>query len=140
MTKQNTRKSYSELMKLETFEERYDYLKIGDNVGNETFGYDRILNQKLYTSPEWRKVRDSIIIRDNGCDLGCEDRNIGDKILIHHLNPITKEDILERSPELFDPENLICTSKRTHDAIHFGSIEVCHQEPVERSPGDTKLW
>lgn len=136
----NEKKSYSELMKLKTFDERYDYLKIGDKVGEDTFGYDRYLNQALYTSPEWRKVRNEIIIRDNGCDLACEDRNIGSMILIHHLNPITKQNILDRSPELFDPENLICVSKKTHDAIHFGSKEVCHQDPIERKPGDTKIW
>lgn len=140
MTKSNDRKSYKELSKLKTFQERYDYLKLGDRVGEETFGYDRYLNQALYTSAEWRKVRDQVIIRDNGCDLGAEDRNIGEKILIHHLNPITKQDILERSPVLFDLDNLVCTSKRTHDAIHFGSEEVCYQEPTERTPGDTKLW
>lgn len=140
MKKNTNKKSFAEMSELKTFEERYEYLKIGDKVGEETFGYDRYLNQVLYTSPEWRKVRDAVIVRDNGCDLGCSDRTIGEKILIHHLNPITKQDILDRNPCLFDMDNLVSTCKRTHDAIHYGSIEVCHQDPKERTPGDTKLW
>lgn len=140
MTKVTNKKSYSELKNLKTFEEKYEYLKLGDKVGDETFGHDRWLNQVFYTSDAWRKVRDEVIIRDNGCDLGAEDRPIGGKVLVHHINTITKEDIINRSPALLDPDNLICTSKRTHDAIHFGSEEVLLQNPIERKPGDTKLW
>lgn len=140
MSKTNTRRSYSELSKLESYEDRYEYLKIGDKVGEETFGYDRYLNQTLYTSPEWKNFRHKIIVRDNGNDMGVDGYPIGNKVYIHHLNPITKQDILERNPCLFDEENVVCVCKRTHDAIHFGSQELIKKNPVVRSPGDTKLW
>lgn len=136
----NTRRSYSELSKLESYEDRYEYLKIGDRVGEETFGYDRYLNQALYSSPEWKSFRHKIIVRDNGNDMGVDGYPIGEKVYIHHLNPITKQDILERNPCLFDEENVVCVCKRTHDAIHFGSQELIKKNPVVRSPGDTKLW
>ena len=119
-------KSYSEMKKLKTHEERYEYLKLSGKVASETFGYDRYLNQALYNSPEWKSVRNKVILRDNGCDLGLEGFEIGGKVLIHHLNPITKEDI-------------ISTCKRTHDAIHYGSEDSYH-EPVERKPNDTCPW
>lgn len=140
MSKTNTRRSYSELSKLESYEDRYEYLKIGDKVGEETFGYDRYLNQTLYASPEWKNFRHKIIVRDNGNDMGVDGYPIGNKVYIHHLNPITKQDILERNPCLFDEENVVCVCKRTHDAIHFGSQELIKKNPVVRSPGDTKLW
>lgn len=139
MTTTNT-KSYSELIKLETFEERFEYLKLNCRVGESTFGYDRYLNQIFYSTPEWKAARNLVIIRDNGCDLGIDDRIIGGRIFIHHINPITKEDILNRHPKLFDPENLICVSKLTHDAIHYGDENLLIKAPIERSKNDTCPW
>ena len=140
MSQTNIR-TYSELMKLPTFEERYEYLKIGGAVGEETFGFDRYLNQVFYKSEEWKSVRNYVITRDKGCDLGVEDREIvGDRILVHHMNPITKEDILKRSDILLNPEYLITTVKNTHDAIHYGDSELLYQEPVERFKNDTCPW
>ena len=136
------RKSYKELSKLKTFEERFEYLKLGDNnVGDDTFGSHRYLNQTLYKSPEWKRVRDEVIIRDFGRNLGLEGEEIGEgsKILIHHLNPITQEDIVNSNPCVFDPDNLICTDHSTHNAIHYGSITTVNRY-VERQPGDTRLW
>lgn len=133
-------KSYSELIKLETFEERFKYLKLNGRVGESTFGYDRYLNQTFYLTPEWKATRNLVIIRDDGCDLGIDDRVIGGRIFIHHINPITKEDILNRHPKLFDPENLICTSKLTHDAIHYGDENLLIKAPIERSKNDTCPW
>lgn len=133
-------KSYSELIKLETFEERFEYLKLNGRVGESTFGYDRYLNQLFYTTAEWKAARNLVIIRDNGCDLGIDDRIIGGRIFIHHINPITKEDILNRHPKLFDPENLICVSKLTHDAIHYGDENLLIKAPIERSKNDTCPW
>lgn len=136
-----TIRTYTELMKLPTFEERYEYLKIGGKVGEETFGFDRYLNQLFYTSDEWRSLRNDIIIRDNGCDLGMPDREIrGSNIIIHHMNPITKEDILNRSEFLLDPEYLICTYKPTHDAIHYGCEDLLPKGPIERTKNDTCPW
>ena len=133
--------SYSELVTLPTFEERYRYLKQSGIVAEETFGSHRYLNQAYYTSPDWRRARNHVIIRDNGCDLGMEGYEIHDRIYVHHINPITEEDILDRSPALFDPENLICVSFNTHQAIHYGDESLL---PIisftERTPGDTKLW
>lgn len=140
MSQMNIR-TYSELMKLPTFEERYEYLKLGGAVGEETFGFDRYLNQVFYKSEEWKSVRNYVITRDKGCDLGVEDREIvGDRILVHHMNPITKEDILKRSDILLNPEYLITTVKNTHDAIHYGDSELLYQEPVERFKNDTCPW
>lgn len=134
-------KSYSEALQFSTFLERYRYLRLNDHaIGEETFGWDRYLNQTLYRSSEWRRLRDQIIIRDQGCDLAHTDFPIGGKILIHHINPITKRDILDRNPMIFDPENLICVSHITHEAIHYGSENLLYKDPVERKPGDTKLW
>ena len=135
-------KTYSELIQLETFEERYEYLRLGGRVGEETFGFDRYLNQKLYKDQEWLSVRDDIIIRDNGCDLGMPGHEIpeGVRILVHHINPITKQDILDRHPKLFDPENLISTIKNTHDAIHYGDESLLITAPIERSKNDTCPW
>lgn len=133
-------RTYSELITLPTFEARYEYLKLHGEVGKETFGFDRYLNQAFYKYPEWRKARDRVIIRDNGCDLGIEGREIRGKILIHHMNPITKEDILNRSEYLLNPEYLICTIKRTHDAIHYGDESLLAKDPIERKPNDTCPW
>lgn len=133
-------KTYSELITLPTFEERYRYLRLGGKVGEETFGFDRYLNQTFYKSDEWRSVRDYVIIRDGGCDLAMADREIHGKILVHHMNPISVEDILRRSKYLLDPEYLICTIKNTHDAIHYGDESLLILEPIERTKNDTCPW
>lgn len=133
-------KCYSELREIETYKDRFEYLKIKSRVGEETFGYDRYLNQVFYKSPEWRRFRNNIILRDNGCDLGCEGYEINGIFIIHHINPIDKKDILDRSPKLLDPENVITTVDITHKAIHYGDINLLMVEPVERTRGDTCLW
>lgn len=143
MTTKNQKiiRTYSELIKLTTFEERYEYLRLGGKVGEETFGFDRYLNQMFYKTPEWKSTRNKIIIRDCGCDLGMPDREIsGSKILIHHMNPITKEDIINRSDFLLNPEYLICTVKNTHDAIHYGDSELLYKDPIVRFKNDTCPW
>lgn len=138
---QKSIKTYSELVKLNSFEERYKYLKLEGKVGEDTFGFDRYLNQIFYKTDEWKSVRDYVISRDNGCDLGMSDREIKfGKILVHHMNPITKEDILNRSDILLNPEYLITTTKNTHDAIHYGSDDLLYQDPVERYENDTCPW
>ena len=133
-------RSYSELIKLPTFEERYKYLRIGGKVGKETFGYDRYLNQILYTSDEWRSFRNPIITRDNGCDLGCKGFELHSRIIVHHINPITVEDVVNRNPKVFDPDNVICVSHNTHQAIHYGNESMLPLLPVERSRYDTCPW
>jgi len=133
-------RTYTELSRLETFEERYKYLKLSGVVGKSTFGYDRYLNQVLYKSKRWRKVRDIVIVRDNGCDLGVEGYEINDKIIIHHMNPITVEDIEEENEDIFNPEYLISSSDRTHKAIHYSDESLLPQLPIERTPGDTCPW
>lgn len=133
-------RTYSELITLPTFEERFEYLKLGGKVGRETFGFDRYLNQILYKLPEWRSTRDIVIVRDNGCDLGIPGREIYGKILVHHMNPITVEDILNRNPDIFDPEYLISTIKNTHDAIHYSDESLLIKDPIERSKNDTCPW
>lgn len=133
-------KTYSELMSLPTFEERYRYLRIGGKVGEDTFGFDRYLNQIFYKSDEWKEIRNYIIVRDCGCDLGMSDREIFGRIYVHHMNPITKEDILSRSECLLDPEYLICTSDITHKAIHYGDESLLITAPVERRKNDTCPW
>lgn len=142
-----TIRTYSELITLPTFEERFRYLKLGGIVGEETFGFDRWINQQFYTSDEWRSIRDHVILRDTGNNDYCQDLgmpygyNIPNRILIHHMNPIRKEDILYRSKYLLDPEYLICTIKRTHDAIHFGDESILRSHtPVERFANDTRPW
>ena len=133
--------SYSELITLPSFIERYRYLRQAGIVGEETFGGHRYLNQAYYTSQEWKQVRNHVIIRDNGCDLGVEGFDINDKIYIHHINPISERDILNRADCLFDPENLICVSFNTHQAIHYGDESMLPiSYLVERFPGDQKLW
>ena len=133
-------KSYLELIQIPTFQERYEYLKIGGRIGEETFGFDRYLNQTLYRSSEWKRFRRQIIIRDKGCDLGCEGYELYDKILIHHINPITIDDVLKRASCIFDPNNVICTSLNTHNAIHYGDSELLVTEPIERTKNDTCPW
>ena len=139
MTMKNI-KTYSELITIPTFEERFEYLKLGGQVGVETFGFNRYLNQAFYKSDEWLSIRDYIITRDNGCDLGMEGYEIYGRILIHHINPITKDDIIQRSRILLDPENLITTVKRTHDAIHYGDSNLLMKAPIERRKNDTCPW
>lgn len=132
---------YSELIKLPTFEERFEYLKLDGRVGKMTYGSDRIFNQAFYHSKEWRDFRNKVIARDNGCDLGIEDREIVDKLIVHHINPMTIRDLEEGGEELFDMENFICCSHNTHEAIHYGdSSLLVKTEFVERRPGDTILW
>jgi len=133
--------TYDELIKFKTFEERFKYLQINGCCSEETFGGHRLLNQMLYRSPQWQDVRRRVIIRDNGCDLGIEDRPIQTKILIHHLNPITIEQVTHFDPAIFDLNNLICCSHATHNAIHYGSVDkLTPSNPIERKPGDTRLW
>lgn len=133
-------KTYSELVKLKTFKERFDYLKIGGFVGESTFGSHRWANQNFYHSPEWKRIRDIVIIRDMGCDLGIEGREIVQKIYIHHMNPIIMQDLIERSQLLLDPEYMICTSYMTHQAIHYGDESLLVLDPIERRPNDTIPW
>lgn len=139
MTMKNI-KTYSELITIPTFEERFEYLKLDGQVGVETFGFNRYLNQAFYKSDEWLSIRDYVITRDNGCDLGMEGYEIYGRILIHHINPITKDDIIQRSRILLDPENLITTVKRTHDAIHYGDSNLLMRDPIERRKNDTCPW
>ena len=127
-------------MQLRTFEERFEYLKLGGVVGRSTFGYDRYLNQLFYTSGEWRHARRDIIARDNGCDLGIPGRDIPDRIIVHHINPITLEDIESRNPIVLDPNNLICVSHNTSNALHYSSASLLTTLPPTRKKGDTKLW
>lgn len=134
-------KSYSELILLPSFKERFDYLQLKGTVGDSTFGGHRYLNQVLYRDSEWKSVRRGIIIRDNGCDLAHPDHElIFQSAFVHHMNPITVDDILQRDPKVFDPENLITVSFRTHQAIHFGSEDLLSKDPVERKPFDTCPW
>ena len=133
-------RTYSDLITLPTFKERYEYLRLDGIVGEETFGFDRYINQIFYKSKEWLEVRDHVIIRDNGCDLGIEGHEIYNRILIHHMNPIRKEDILNRSDILLNPEYLITTTKRTHDAIHYGDKNILLDTPIERIKNDTCPW
>ena len=137
----NRIRCYSELSKLETFEERYEYLKLGGVVGQDTFGFDRYLNQKFYQNdPEWKRSRRIVIMRDLGCDLGIEDREIHGRIIVHHMNPITKDDLINRTKYLLDPEYLICTLDSTHNAIHYGDEDLLMKGPVERTKNDTCPW
>ena len=133
-------RTYSELVTLPTFLERYRYLQLGGSIGVETFGYDRYLNQILYRTAEWKRFRNKIIVRDNGCDLGCDGYEMFGKILVHHINPITVDDVLNRDPKIFDPDNVISTCLNTHNAIHYGDESLLITEPIERKPNDTCLW
>lgn len=133
-------KSYRNLILLPTILDRFEYLRIKANVGDPTFGFDRFINQDFYQSREWRQVRMKVIARDEGCDLGVPEYPIGGKVIIHHINPITAEDIENASDLLFDMDNLICVSESTHNAIHFGDETLLPAEPIIRMPGDTCPW
>lgn len=133
-------RTYSELIKLPTFEERFRYLQLNGQVGKDTFGFDRYFNQRFYTSYKWRKIRDFVIMRDNGCDLGMEGYEIGGKIIIHHMNPITITDIEKQSDLLLNPEYLISTVHNTHNAIHYSDENLLVTGPIIRTPNDTCPW
>ena len=133
-------RTYSELITLPSFEERYRYLKLDGSVGKETFGFDRYLNQDFYRSKEWKHIRDEIIVRDLGCDLGVRDREIPTRIYIHHMNPISVKDITNTTEFLLNPDYLICTSHSTHNAIHYGDESLLVIAPVERRKNDTCPW
>lgn len=134
------KRTYTELSKLNTFKERFDYLALDGSVGIDTFGHSRYLNQKLYQSPEWLSVKNQVIIRDNGCDLGIEGYGIPKYVTVHHMNPITIEDIVNKNPDILNPEYLISTTRRTHQAIHYGAGHAPELEPIERLPNDTCPW
>ena len=133
-------RSFTELSDLKTFRERYDYLKLSGEVGASTFGYDRYINQAFYRSTQWKHIRDLVIVRDEGCDLAFPDRPIFGKILIHHMNPISVQDLQEGNPDILNPEYLISVTHMTHNAIHYGDESLLDHGIVERKPGDTKLW
>lgn len=131
---------YSELRRLDTFEDRFEYLKLRGGVGEKTFGFERYLNQQFYRSTEWRRTRQIVIARDNGLDLGFEGYEIYDRIIIHHMNPMTIEDVESGSEDILNPEYLITTTHNTHNAIHYGDIGLLPKPLIARAPGDTKLW
>lgn len=133
-------RTYREMIQLKTFEERFEYLKLSGQVGSDTFGSDRYLNQDFYRSAEWKRARQQVIARDLGRDLAIPGRELNSDLQIHHMNPIAPEDILEHSEFLLDPEYLVCVSSATHKAIHYGSMESVIRDPVERRPGDTCPW
>jgi hypothetical protein len=133
-------RSYSELSRIETFEDRFEYLSLLGEVGKATFGFDRWINQQFYRSYEWRQVRDFVIVRDNGCDLGVPGYEIHTQLMVHHMNPVTSEALTHGEDWITDPEYLITTTHRTHNAIHYGDDSLLPRAPVERKPGDTKLW
>lgn len=137
-----TKKSYTELIQISSYEDRFHYLKIGGTIGIATFGSNRYLNQIFYTSPEWKAFRKKIIIRDQGCDMGIGDMEIaGDRVIVHHINPITVDDVLQRSSSLFDPENVITVADNTHKAIHYGDFSLLPPiKPIERAPNDMCPW
>ena len=133
-------RTYSEMIQIPTFEDRYAYLRLGGRVGEETFGFERNLNQSFYRSYEWRKVRREVIARDAGCDLAMPGFQIYNNIIIHHIVPITIEDLEDGTDLILDPNNLVCVSEKTHNAIHFGDKSLLPQTPIERRPGDTCPW
>lgn len=134
-------RTYQHLLTLPTFEERFQYLKLSGKVGKETFGFDRYFNQRFYRSNEWKQIRNFVIARDRGCDLAIFDREIHGRIYVHHMNPINLDDIKDATDFLLNPDYLVCVSKETHDAIHYGDGSMLNPTvPIERSPGDTKLW
>ena len=140
MTTTTNIRTYSELIQLPTLEERFDYLRLDGVVGKDTFGFDRYLNQQFYRSGEWKRIRNQVIVRDNGCDLGIDDYEIHGRILIHHMNPISIEDLQHMSDLLMNPEYLICVSHRTHNAIHYGDERLIVTAPIERTQNDTCPW
>lgn len=140
MVKMPLIKRYSRMIEYDTFEDRYEYLKIGGVVGDSTFGFDRYINQEFYRSREWQSARQFVIVRDEGCDLGMPGYEINGALLVHHINPMTSDDIIHDADWIFDPEFLITTTKTTHNAIHYGDRSLLPQPLVERRPGDTNLW
>lgn len=140
MRMSTTTRSYSELRRLETFEERYHYLALRGTVGRATFGFDRWLNQQFYTGREWRRLRHDIIVRDSGCDLGVEGYDLHERIIIHHMNPLSVDDLVHGDDAALDPEYLISVSHRTHNAIHYGDEKLLLRSLAPRRAGDTKLW
>lgn len=133
-------RSFSEMVQYPTFEERFDYLVLGGQVGYATFGFDRYINQSFYTSYEWKRIREQVIVRDNGCDLGVPGYEIHTGILIHHINPMQVDDIVHGEEWILDPEYLITTTHNTHNAIHYGAKNLLPKTVLERAPDDTKLW
>lgn len=133
-------RTYSELIRIPTFEERFEYLKLNGEVGKSTFGFDRYLNQAFYRSKEWRQLRNEIILRDNACDMAMRDHEIFGQVFIHHLNPIEEQQIVDRDEIILNPDYLVCVSLITHNAIHYGSFDLIDLGYVERKPGDTLLW
>lgn len=134
------RRSYSELIRLNSFEERFEYLKLSAKIGKQTFGFERVFNQQFYGSPDWKNFRRKAIIRDGGFDLGDENHPIFGRIEVHHINPLTLEEILDKSETLMDLDNVICVSPNTHKAIHYGDKSLLPSDPIERSPNDTCPW
>lgn len=133
-------RTYSDLIQLPTYKERFEYLKLLGEVGKDTFGFDRYLNQSFYKSPIWRKIRNEVILRDNGCDLAHPDFPIAGKIIIHHMNPVDTDDIVYQREVLLNPDFLVCVSHITHNAIHYGDMELLPFDPIERKPNDTCPW
>jgi hypothetical protein len=133
-------RTYSELRRLESFEERYAYLRLDGAVGVATFGFDRYLNQSFYRSQDWKSVRDQVIVRDNGCDLGIPGYEIHDALLVHHMNPISADDLKFKENWILDPQYLITTTSRTHNAIHYSDDSILPKTVLARVPGDTRLW
>lgn len=133
-------RTYSELRRIETFEERFEYLALRGHVGRSTFGFDRYLNQRFYTSTQWRQLRHQIIVRDNGCDLGVEGYEIHSRLYVHHMNPLMPEDFVDGEEHILNPDFLITTTHLTHNAIHYGDKSLLPRPLAERRPGDTKLW
>lgn len=140
MTMTRPTKRYTELSRIGGFEERFDYLSVRSPIGVDTFGFERWLNQAFYTSAQWKHARQAVIARDRGCDLGIEGREIFDKVIVHHMNPIRVENLTHADPDILNPEYLICVSHRTHNAIHYGDKSLLAQPLVRRRPGDTRLW
>ena len=134
-------RTYSELILLPTFEERFEYLRLKGKVGEDTFGFDRWLNQNFYRSTEWKRIRDQVILRDEGCDLATPDREIYGRAVIHHMNPVSIQDIVDATEFLLNPEYLICTTPETHNMIHYGTVDGClRTNPIDRKPNDTCPW
>ena len=133
-------RTYTELIQHATFEDRFNYLKLNGEVGEEIFGFDRWLNQRFYKSDEWKSIRDFVIIRDGGCDMAMDGYEIGGRIYVHHMNPITQSDLIHSTDILIDPEYLVCVSFNTHNAIHYGDISLLTTDPVVRTPNDTCPW
>jgi hypothetical protein len=140
MTVISMRKSYSEMCRRETFDERFEYLRLGGSVGRATFGFDRYINQEFYTSYEWRRVRQQVILRDWGCDLGVLGHEVHGQVLVHHINPMIPEDVVQHADWILDPEFLVTVSHTTHNAIHYGDRSLLPKRHVERQSGDTRLW